>query len=351
MRCWATSRRHWGGIEVPRVNFLEAIRMAQFEEMQRDERVFLMGEDLRCNMFGTTTGLAETFGIERVRDTPISEAGFVGAAAGASMVGMRPVVDLTVASFMFPAMDQICSIIAKSRYLYGSQARLPLVIRACLFYGNANAAQHSDRPYPMFMNMPGLKIIVPSNPRDMKGLLKAAIRDEDPVLCFEDSSLWSSKADVPSDEGFVLPLGVADVKRPGTDASVIAIGGTVPMALAAAETLERVGISVEVVDPRSLVPLDRKTILTSVRKTGRAIVVDPAHLTCSAASEISASIAQWAFDALRAPIQRVTTPDIHIPFSPGLERPLYPSPEKIVAAVKAVMDYRPAREERRNGHR
>jgi pyruvate dehydrogenase E1 component beta subunit len=320
-----------------RVGFLEAIRQAQWEEMQRDERVFLMGEDLRCNMFGTTSGFVERFGVERVRDTPLSEAGFVGAAAGASMVGARPIVDLTVASFAYPAMDQICSIIAKSRY--GGQARLPLVIRMCMFYGNSTAAQHSDRPYSMFMNTPGLKIIVPSNPRDMKGPLKAAIRDDNPVLCFEDGTLWSGKADVPDDEDFLIPIGVADVKREGTDVTIVAVGGSVATALSAAKLLERAGISAEVVDPRSLVPLDRPRILESVRKTGRAVVVDPAHQTCNAASEISATIAEEAFQYLRAPVLRVTTPDTHVPFSPAIEHLLYPTADRIFAAAHRVMTF------------
>lgn len=320
-----------------RRTFLEAIRDAQYEEMKRDERVFLMGEDVVCNVFGTSTGFPEEFGLERCRDTPISEAGFVGAAAGAAMVGMRPIVDLTIASFIYPAVDQVFSIIAKSRYIYGGQARLPLVLRSCMFYGNANAAQHSDRPYPMFMGMPGLKVVVPSTARDAKGLLKSAIRDDDPVLFFEDGNLWTSKADFADDEDLLIPLGVADVKREGNDLSIIAVAGGVPLALAAAKELEKEGISAEVVDPRTLSPLDSGTILASVRKTGRAVVVDPAHQTCSAASEISAIIVEQAFDALKAPILRVTTPDTHLPFSPSIERALYPTRERIVAAAKAVV--------------
>lgn len=322
---------------MPRITFLEAIMQAQKEEMERDARVFLMGEDVRCNVFGTTTGFVEQFGEERVRDTPISENGFIGAAGGAAMVGMRPIVDATISSFLFPAMDQICSIIAKSRYIYGGQARLPLVLRSCLFYGNSNAAQHSDRPYPMFMNMPGLKIIAPSNARDMKGLMKAAIRDDDPVLSFEDSTCWMAKAEVPDDADFTIPLGQGEVKREGSDVTVIGVAGAVNTALRAAEQLEKEGISAEVVDPRTLVPLDRDLIVASVRKTGRAICVDPAHMTCSAASEIAATIAERAFDALRGPVLRVTTPDTHLPFSPHIEKPLYPSVERIVDAARRLV--------------
>ena len=323
-----------------KATFLDAVRQAQYEELKRDDSVFMMGEDIRCNVFGTTTDFAETFGRERIRDTPISENGFIGAAAGAAMVGMRPIVDATISSFLYPAMDQILSIIAKSRYIYGGQAKLPLVIRSCMFYGNSNAAQHSDRPYSMFMNVPGLKIMVPSNAYDMKGMLKAAIRDDDPVLCFEDSTCWTNKSDLPDDVDFLIPLGKGDIKREGSDISVIAIGGAVPIALKAAAKLAEDGISLEVVDPRSLVPLDTDIILKSVRKTGRAITVDPAHQTCSAASEISAIIVEQAFDALRGPVLRVTTPDTHLPFSPHIEKPLYPSAERIIAAARQLMGVR-----------
>jgi pyruvate dehydrogenase E1 component beta subunit len=322
-----------------RKSFLEAIRDAQFEEMKRDPSVFMMGEDLTTNLFGATTGFVEAFGAERVRNTPISEAGFIGAAAGAAMVGMRPIVDVTIASFIYPAMDQLISIIAKSRYLYGGQARLPLVLRLSMFYGNSTAAQHSDRPYPMLMGVPGLKIILPSNARDMKGLLKSAVRDDDPVLCFEDSSLWSSKMEVPEGEDVLVPLGQAEVKREGTDVTVVALAGAVPLALAAATTLAQEGVSVEVIDPRTLVPLDVATILRSVRKTGRLVAVDPAHRTCSAASEIAAIVVEQAFDALRTPVLRVTTPDTHIPFSPPLEARLFPTRQGIVDAIRAVVGY------------
>ena len=322
-----------------RVSFIEAIRQAQYEELKRDDRVFLMGEDIVSNVFGTTTGLLEAFGAARIRDTPISEEGFVGAAAGASMVGMRPIVDLTIAPFVYPAMDQVCSIIAKSSYIYGGQAKLPLVLRMCMFYGNANAAQHSDRPYPMFMGMPGLKIIVPSCPSDMKGLLKSAIRDDDPVLSFEDGTLWSQKDEITDDEDHLVPLGVADVKRQGTDVTIVAIGGAVPLAIKAAKAVAADGVSVEVVDPRTLVPLDCETILASVRKTGRVITVDPAHEACSVASEISAMIAERAFPFLEAPILRVATPNTHIPFCPSIEKVLFPTVERIVTAINTVKNY------------
>ncbi len=324
---------------MPRKSFLEAIRDAQFEEMRRDPSVFMMGEDLTSNLFGATTGFVEAFGKERVRDTPISEAGFIGAAAGAAMVGLRPIVDVTIASFIYPAMDQLISIVSKSRYLYGGQARLPLVLRLSMFYGNSTAAQHSDRPYPMLMGVPGLKIIVPSSALDVKGLLKSAIRDDDPVLCFEDAGLWSSKMEIPDDENLLVPLGKAAVRREGRDVTVVALAASVAQSLAVAADLAKEGVSVEVVDPRTLVPLDVETILESVRKTGRLVAVDPAHRTCSAASEIAAIVAEQAFGALRAPVLRVTTPDTHIPFSPPLEARLFPSKGRIAEAIRHVVGF------------
>ncbi|WP_226949193.1 alpha-ketoacid dehydrogenase subunit beta [Rhizorhabdus wittichii] len=225
--------------------------------------------------------------------------------------------------------------------LFSAQPSAPNVPTTdSLFYGNSNAAQHSDRNYSMFMNVPGLKIMVPSNAHDMKGMLKAAVRDDDPVLCFEDSTCWMSKAELPDDPDFLIPLGKGDIKREGSDVSIIAIGGAVPLALKAASDLAAEGISAEVVDPRSLVPLDKELILRSVRKTGRAITVDPAHQTCSAGSEIAAIIAERAFDALRGPVLRIATADTHLPFSPAIEKALYPSPERIVAAARKLVGIR-----------
>jgi acetoin:2,6-dichlorophenolindophenol oxidoreductase subunit beta len=318
------------------ISYLQAIRDAQFEEMARDDRVFIMGEDVAWNMLGSSEGFVEAFGAERVRNTPITEAAFTGAAAGAAMVGMRPIVDLMLTSFMYCAMDQIISIISKSTYLYGGQASLPLTIRASMFYGGSNAAQHSDRPLAPFMASPGLKIIAPSSPYDAKGLLKAAIREDDPVISFEDGTLWTMTGDVP-DEDYIVPLGQADVKREGSEVTVVAISGAVRAALAAADQLAGEGISVEVVDPRSLVPLDYDTILSSVAKTGRLVVADPSHRTCSPAAEIAATVAEDGFWSLQAPIVRVTTPDTHIPFSPPLEAQLYPGPDRIAAAVRQTL--------------
>jgi pyruvate dehydrogenase E1 component beta subunit len=317
--------------------YLEAIRDAQFEEMSRDPMVFIMGEDVESNMFGTFSGLKETFGAHRVRNTPIAEAGMTGLAIGAAMVGTRPIVDYTMAPFLYPAMDQIVSMAAKTRYLYGGQAQVPVVMRANMIYGNGNAAQHSDRPYSMFMNMPGLNIMVPSNAYDMKGLLKTAIRNNDPVLSFEDAALWSNRSEIPDDE-YLVPFGVADVKREGDDVTVFAIGAMVHLALAAAEQLAGEGISCEVIDPRTLNPLDRETILRSVRKTGRFVAVDSAFEACSAASEVCAMVAEQAFWDLRGPVRRVATANTHIPFAQTMEAQLYPTVEKVIGAVRIVLD-------------
>lgn len=318
------------------ISFLEAIREAQQEEMRRDPHVFLMGEDLAADISGTTTGFIEEFGSERVRNTPLAEAGFVGAAIGAAMVGMRPIVDISLASFLYVAMDQIVSMAAKTTYMYAGQTRIPLVLRARMLFGTANAAQHSDRPYPLFMQIPGLKIMLPSTPYDMKGLMKVAIREDNPVLSFEDGLLLGQKGPVPEEE-YLLPFGVADIKRYGTDVTIVALGSRVAEALAAADIGAREGLSIEVIDPRTLVPLDKETILKSVAKTGRLVVVEVAHRTCGAAGEIAAIVAEEGFWSLKAPIKRLTTPDTHIPFSPLLEQQLYPQASQILTAIHELM--------------
>lgn len=320
-----------------RISYLAALAEGLREELLRDERVFVMGEDVEIGLFGITKGLVDLFGTARIRNTPISEAGFVGAAVGAAMTGLRPVVEFMIASFVYVAMDQLISQAAKSRFMFGGQCTLPIVFRAPMFYGGSNGAQHSDRPYPMFMSVPGLKVIAPATPADAKGLLKAAIRDDDPVMFFEDSTLWTMKGDVPEDEGFVLPIGAADVKRRGTDVTLIGIAGSLRHAIAAAEELEEEGISAEVVDPRTLAPLDSRTILGSVARTGRVVIADPAHRTCSAASEIAATIVEEGFSDLKAPVVRVTTPATHIHFSPSVEKAMYPDKTKIANAARRIL--------------
>lgn len=318
------------------VTYIEAINQALTEEMERDDTVFVMGEDVSWNMMGATGGLVDKFGSERVRDTPISEAGFVGAGAGAAMVGMRPVVHMLIAPFLYVAFDQIVSIIAKTTYNYGGQAKMPITLMAPLLYNMGNAAQHSDRPHATLMTIPGLKIVAPTTAYDAKGLLKAAIRDDDPVIVFEDASLWGDRGELPDDD-YVIPLGVADVKREGSDVTIVALAGAVSHALDAAGTLDGEGISAEVVDLRSIVPLDRDAVLSSVAKTGRLVVADVAHEMGSVASEVSAIVAQEGFSSLKAPIIRVTTPHTHIPYSADLERPLYPNPDRIASAARKLM--------------
>lgn len=319
-----------------RLTYLGAIREAQYEEMSNDLNVVLLGEDIETGMFGTSGGLRDEFGSARVRDTPISELGFCGAAVGMAMTGLRPIVDLTIATFTYAGFDAIVSQAAKSGYMFGAQAKVPVVYRAAMFYGGSDAAHHSDRPYATFMTVPGLKIIVPSSPYDAMGLLKSAVRDDDPVLCFEDKNLWGIRETLPEEEFFV-PLGQAAIKREGNDVTIVAIAGAVRLALQAAEELNGEGISAEVIDPRSLVPLDWPTIFESASKTGRLVIADPASRTCSAASEIAATVTEELFGQLKHAPVRVTTPDVQIPFSPQLERTLYPNVTRIAEAARRTI--------------
>jgi len=331
------------------MSFLGAIGAAQKEAMDADERVVIIGEDVEANVYGTTGAgksrkdkgdFLQMYGRNRIRNTPISEEVIVGAAAGAAMTGLRPIVDLSYSSFLYMAMDQFVNQVAKNRYMFGGQASMPVVFRSAMFYGLNTGAHHSDRPYPMFMNVPGLKIVVPASPSDAKGLLRTAIDSDDPVLTFEACMLWGLKEEVEEDE-YRIPFGVARTVREGTDVTVVAIATAVPEAVKAADALAEEGISVEVIDPRTLVPLYSRAVLESVAKTGRLVVADPAHKTCGAAAEISAIVAEEAFDALKAPIARVVTPDTQIPFSPALEKQLYPNRESIADAVRRVAGARP----------
>ncbi len=317
------------------ITLTQALNEAMREEMRRDERVFLMGEDIQSGVYGASGGLFTEFGGERVRDCPLSENAFMGAAVGAAAVGMRPIVE-SAFCFMWVAMDSLISQAAKMRYMFGGQVDLPIVYRASMYYGGSMAAHHSDRSYPVFMHIPGFKVVFPSDAYDAKALLKASIRENDPIIFCEDRTVLGARAHVPEDD-YSIPLGVANVKREGTDATIVAIGGMVPRAVTAAETLEQEGISTEVVDPRTLVPLDKETILKSVAKTGRLVVVDMAHKTCSAASEIASIVAMEGFWDLQAPIQRLGTVNVHIPFSPALEPLCYPTAESIAEAVRTTL--------------
>jgi pyruvate/2-oxoglutarate/acetoin dehydrogenase E1 component len=308
-----------GEVTEREIYFIRAMYEGLRDAMREDDAVVVIGEDVDRSIIGATRGLIEEFGPDRVRNTPISEATFVGACVGAAAVGLRPVVDLMVGSFFYVAMDQVANQAAKLRYMSGGQVSLPLVYFTATGPSSSAAAQHSENPHPMLMNVAGLKIVMPGTPHDAKGLMLSAIRDPNPVVYLQDAALGGVRGSVP-DEPFAIPLGVGEVKRKGEDVTVVAIGSLVPKALSVAEELERERISVEVVDPRSLVPLDRDTILVSVRKTGRLVVCDNARRTCSAASEIAALVAEQAWDALKAAPQRVAWEDVPIPFSPVLEK-------------------------------
>ncbi|WFU71266.1 transketolase C-terminal domain-containing protein [Bradyrhizobium sp. CB2312] len=316
-----------------RMSYLEAIIQAQIEEMELDERVILMGED--AAVYGGDK-LLERFG-NRVWSTPISEGSFTGVAVGAAINGLRPIVDLTIASFVYLASDQIINQASKLRYMTGGQIAVPLVVRACMYSMKSVAAQHADRPYPFFMNVPGLKIISPTSPADIKGLLKSAIRDGDPVLVFEDTRLWPLKGDVPTNPERIIPIGKADMKCEGKDVTLIAIAGAIRPTMQAVDALAKQGISVEVIDPRTLKPLDHEAFKKSVAKTGRLVIVEDAHPVCNVGSEIAAVMVEEAFDLLKRPILRLSAPDIHVPFSPSLENDFYPTTERIVAAVRRLL--------------
>lgn len=316
--------------------FIKAMYEGLRDAMREDDTVVVIGEDVDRSIIGATRGLIEEFGDERVKNTPISEATFVGACVGAAAAGLRPVVDLMVGSFFYVSMDQVANQAAKLPYMSGGQVSLPIVYFTASGPSGSAAAQHSENPHPMLMNVAGLKVVMPGSPRDAKGLMHAAIKDPNPVVYFQDAVLGGTKGPVP-DEPYQIPLGEAEVKREGEDVTVVAIGALVNKAMKVAEELEGEGVSVEVVDPRTLVPLDKKTILDSVRKTGRLVVCDNARITCSAASEIAAIVSEEAFDALEAPPRRVAWEDVPVPFSPVLEKRVLVDDEKIAAAIRSTL--------------
>ncbi|MCL4371225.1 MAG: alpha-ketoacid dehydrogenase subunit beta [Chloroflexi bacterium] len=320
------------------ITYNEALREALEGEMRRDPDVFLMGEDVAVlgGVFRSTRGLLGEFGCERVRDTPLSESGFIGAGVGAALTGMRPVVELMFCDFFTVAMDQVVNQAAKLHYMTGGKLKVPLTLRTTIGAGRSSAAQHSQSLHAWFMHVPGLKAVMPSVPADVKGLVTAAIRDDNPVIVFEHKFLYNTKGPVPEGE-YVIPLGVAEVKRPGTDVTVVATSMMVVKALQAAQALEKEGISVEVVDPRTLVPLDKATILESVKKTGRLVVADEGYPKCGFASEIAAIVAEEALDYLDAPVKRVTNLDAPIPFAVPEEKYVMPDEHKIAAAVRSLV--------------
>ncbi|MED3877921.1 alpha-ketoacid dehydrogenase subunit beta [Priestia megaterium] len=333
-----------------RLSMSEAINEAMKLAMRKDENVILLGEDVAGGaeidhlqddeawggVLGVTKGLVQEFGRERILDTPISEAAYIGAAMGAAATGLRPVAELMFNDFIGCCLDQVLNQGAKFRYMFGGKAEVPVTIRTTHGAGFRAAAQHSQSLYALFTSIPGIKVVVPSNPYDAKGLLLAAIEDNDPVIFFEDKTLYNMKGEVP--EGYyTIPLGKADVKREGTDLTIVAIGKQVNTALTAADQLSHKGIDVEVVDPRSLSPFDEETILSSVEKTNRLIVIDEANPRCSIATDIAALVADKGFDMLDAPIKRITAPHTPVPFSPPLEDIYLPTPQKVIEVVSELL--------------
>lgn len=324
------------------LTFAQAICEALDEEMVRDERIIVMGEDVGAwgGVFRTTEGLYEKFGPDRVIDTPLSEEGFVGLAVGAAMTGMHPVPEIMFGDFITLAMDQIVNQAAKMRYMTGGQVEIPLTIRATMGGGRSSGAQHSQSWHAWFAHVPGLKVVIPSTPYDAKGLLKTALRDPNPVLFFEDKVMYSKiKGPVPQHE-YTIPFGVADIKRKGSEVTLVALSRLIHPALAAAEKLAAEGISAEVIDPLTLTPLDEKTLINSVAKTGCAVIIDEGYNRFGVTAELAAVLAYGAFDYLDAPIERLGAMDVPIPFSPPLEMATIPDEEKIIAAVHRVLDGR-----------
>ena len=333
---------------MPRKSYRQAINEALRQEMERDPRVILMGEDVGGGAgapgeddawggpLGVTKGLMSQFGRERVLDTPITESAFIGAAAGAAATGLRPVAELMFVDFMGVCFDQIFNQAAKFRYMFGGKATTPLVIRTMYGAGFRAASQHSQCLYPIFTHMPGLKVVLPSNAYEAKGLLIQAIRDDDPVIFFEHKAMYDDEAEVP-DEPYAIPFGEASVTREGDDVTIVAFGRMVNLANQVADSLEKDGIGVTVVDPRTTSPLDVDTILECIEETGRLVVVDEAHPRCSMACDIAALAAERAFKALKAPVRMVTAPHAPVPFSPELEDLYIPSPQKIEDAVREVL--------------
>lgn len=335
---------------VREATFAQAINEAICQEMRRDPTVILMGEDVAGGaevdhlagdeawggVLGVTRGIVKEFGRGRVLDTPISEAGFIGAAVGAAATGLRPIAELMFVGFVGVCYDQLLNQAAKLRYMFGGKAKVPLVIRTMVGAGFRAAAQHSQMLVPIFTHIPGIKVVLPSTPRDAKGLLAAAIRDDDPVIFMEHITLYNSQGELPEGE-LVIPLGQAEIKREGRDVTVVAMGKMVHTALAAARSLAAEGISAEVVDPRTLFPLDEEAIFQSVRKTGRLVVVDEDNPVCSMGSEIIARVASQIFDHLDAAPVLVSAPHVPVPFSPVLEDAYIPSQQKVEAAIRGTL--------------
>jgi pyruvate/2-oxoglutarate/acetoin dehydrogenase E1 component len=324
------------------LTFAQAIREALDEEMARDDRIFILGEDVGAwgGVFRTTETLFQKYGGDRVIDTPLSEEGFVGLSVGAAMTGMHPVPEIMFGDFITLVMDQIVNQAAKMRYMTGGQVQVPITIRATMGGGRSSGAQHSQSWHAWFAHVPGLKVVLPSTPYDAKGLLKTALREPNPVLFFEDKVMYHKiKGPVPEEE-YLIPFGKADIKRKGTDVTLVALSRMIHPALAAAERLAVEGISAEVIDPRTLAPLDEDTLIQSVAKTGGAVIVDEGFNHFGTTAELAAVIAHGAFDYLDAPVERLGAMDVPVPFSPVLEFATIPDEEKIIAAVHRIMEGR-----------
>ncbi|MGA1197608.1 MAG: alpha-ketoacid dehydrogenase subunit beta [Candidatus Latescibacterota bacterium] len=318
------------------MTFGEAVKEAIAEELRRDPNVFLMGEDVgpAGTVFKVLTGLYDEFGPDRIIDTPIAEAGLVGLGVGAALTGMRPIVDVMFGDFITLAMDQIVNQAAKLCYMSGGQASVPLTIRTTLGAGRSSAAQHSQSLHAWLAHIPGLKVVIPSTPADAKGLFKSAVRDNNPVVIYEDKMMYTLKGMVPTDEDFTIPLGQADIKREGDDVTLIATSSMVHVALQAADHLAEQGIHAEVVDPRTLVPLDTETLIQSVIKTTRAVIIDEGHRGYGITGELASVVYQGAFDYIDAPIVRLGAMDVPIPFSKPLEDATIPTVKDVVQAVQ-----------------
>ena len=323
---------------MPIITIREALNQAIREELARDERVFLMGEEVAeyDGAYKVTKGLLKEFGPKRVIDSPITELGFAGLGVGAAMVGLRPIIEFMTFNFSILATDQIINSAAKMLYMSGGQFNIPIVFRGPSGSAFQVSSQHSQAIESWYAHFPGLKVVMPSTAADAKGLLKSAIRDDDPVIFMEQERMYGNKGEVPDDPDFTIPLGVADVKREGTDVTIVARSLMVPVALKAADKLQEQGVSCEVIDPRTIRPLDIDTIIDSVKKTNRVVLAEESHPICGINAEISTQIMERAFDHLDAPVKRVSGIDVPMPYAKNLEAAALPDVAKIVAAVKEV---------------
>jgi pyruvate/2-oxoglutarate/acetoin dehydrogenase E1 component len=337
MSMLSTTTSQNAGQGVREITLGQAIREALAEEMRRDPRVFMMGEDIAeaGTPFKVLSGLVEEFGTSRVIDTPISEAGITGMGVGVAMTGMRPIVDIMFGDFIGLAMDQIVNQAAKVHYMSGGKLKVPLVVRTTLGATRRTAAQHSQSLHAWVSHIPGLIVVLPSTPYDAKGLLKTAIRDDNPVIFFEDKMMYQLKGPVPEGD-YTIPFGVADIKRQGTDISIVATSSMVQIALAAAEGLEKLNISAEVIDPRTMYPLDRDTLIESAKKTSRVIVVDEGYERYGVTAEIAAVVADGAFYFLDAPVKRMGAMNVPVPFSPALEDLTVPTADSVMEVAKTL---------------